>query len=260
MSDHHQSSHQYLIADADSDEKPPPRQSRHRGRHTRLWSRRSKFLLAIVVMMILLDFFTALLLGTHIYNLSSRNETLRIDLSKSQEKLSQAMPELQRLRQDLDELIRGKLPRLRKLEYDQVLSLDQGYLKNITFTKVAKNNVQSYEYKLVVQNNTSSLLWPEIQILLFNELGIQVGNAEIGTANPIALKAFSLSIGEVRSYSGVLQLPEKNEMPTYFFIRIPGDNNRLDTGDPTLRTSDVGSGVLIYDALARELLRPAVWV
>jgi cell division protein FtsL len=224
----------------------PSRQSRHTGRRAHSWSRRSKLLLAIVIVVVLIDFFTALLLGTQVYTLNNQNRALRAELAKSQDELHQAIPELRKVRQELDELIRGKLPRLHKLEYDQVFSLNQGYLKNMTFTKVAKNKIQSYEYKLVVQNNTSSLLWPEIQILLFNELGIQVGNAEIGTANPIALKAPSLSIGEVRSYSGILQLPEKNEMPTYFLIRIPGDDNQLDAKDPVLRTGGVGSDSAVY--------------
>lgn len=194
-------------------------------RRTREWSRRSRLLLGIVVVMILVDFFTALLLGTQTYELSRQNEILRSDLAKSQDELRQAMPELQKLRQDMDELIRGKLPHLRKLEYDRVLSLDEGHLKNISFTKIVNRGVLSYEYKLVVQNNTGATLWPEIQLSLFNELGIQVGSTEIGTANPGALKANSLGIGEVRSYSAVFQLSDKNALPTYFMIRTLGDEN-----------------------------------
>ncbi|HRF45349.1 MAG TPA: hypothetical protein PLD30_14100 [Candidatus Competibacteraceae bacterium] len=207
------------------------------GRRTRKWSRRSRLLLGIVLVMILVDFFTALLLGTRTYELSRQNEILRSDLARSQDELHQAMPELQQLRQDLDELILGKLPHLRKLEYDRVLSLDVGYLKNISFTKIVNRGVLSYEYKLVVQNNTGAMLWPEIQLSLFNELGIQVGSTEIGTANPGALKANSLGISEVRSYSAVFQLTHKNVLPTYFMIRTLGDENSSSTSDSTTQAA-----------------------
>ena len=159
------------------------------GRCSHTWSRRSKGPLGIVMVMILMEFLTALLLGIQTYKLNHQNGILRSDLVKSQEELHQAIPELQKLRQDLDELIRGKLPHLRKLEYGRVPFLDAGHPKNIFFTKIINRGVLSYEYKLVVQNNTGATLWPEIQLSLFNELGVQVGSTEIGTANPVGTKS-----------------------------------------------------------------------
>lgn len=186
------------------------------------WSRRSKLLFLLVLVLVLIDFFTALLLGTQVYTLDRQNQILRSSLVQTEEELHRVTPELQKLRVDLDELIRGKLPRLRKLEYDRVLSLDDQYLKNITFTEIMNRDRRGYEYKLVVQNNTDAPLWPEIQLLIFNELGIQIGSAEIGTRRPNALKAGSLSVGEVRSYTALVELAEGNATPAYFMIRFPG--------------------------------------
>ncbi len=205
--------------------------SQRSNRRARSWSRRSKLLLSMVMVLALVEFFTALFLGTQTYSLDRQNEILRSDLARSQEELQRAIPELQKLRQDLDELIRGKLPHLRQLAYDRVLTLDEGYLKNITFTQIINHGVQSYEYKLVVQNNTHAVLWPEIQLRLFNELGIEVGNAEVGTTDPNALKAARLSIGEVRSYSATLQLSDKDTLPAYFTVKILGDANAPVTAD-----------------------------
>lgn len=202
------------------------------------WSRRSKLLLGSVVLLVLMEFFTALLLGTQMYSLDRQNETLRKELAESQEKLRQALPELQKLRVDLDELIRGKLPRLRKLEYDRVLTLDEGYLKNVSFTKIINHNVQSYEYKLVVHNNTHATLWPEVQLRLFSELGIEIGSAEIGTTDPDALKAANLSIGEVRSYSAFFKLGDKSASPAYFMIRIPSSVGALKNDDTLIQTEE----------------------
>lgn len=199
------------------------RSQRAAGYRARPWSRRSKLLLVIVVVMTLIDFFTTLLLGTQVYTLNSQNQQLRVSLSLKEDELRQVLPELQKLRADLNELVKGKLPRLRPLEYDQVLPLDEGYLKNVTFNEVVSRNTLGYEYKLVVQNNTRAPLWPEIQIYLFNELGIQIGSAEIGTRNPNALKAGNLGVGEVRSYSALVELADKGEMPAYFLIRTPAE-------------------------------------
>lgn len=184
------------------------------------WSRRSKLLLLLVLVLVLLDFFTALLLGSQVYTLNRQNQALRSRLAQTEEELHQVVPELQKLRTDLDGLIRGKLPRLRKLEYDQVLPLDDRYLKNITFTEIINRDSRGHEYKLVVQNNTRAPLWPEVQVLVFNELGIQVGNAEIGTEQPNALKASSLGVGEVRSYTEAIDFTDKTTAPTYFMVRI----------------------------------------
>ena len=79
------------------------------------WSRRSKWLFLLVLALVLIDFFTALLLGTQVYTLDRQNQTLRSSLAQAEEELLRVAPELQKLRVDLDELIRGKLPRLRKL-------------------------------------------------------------------------------------------------------------------------------------------------
>ena len=185
------------------------------------WSRRSKLLFLVVLVLVLIDFFTALLLGTQVYTLNRQNQTLRSSLAQTEEELHRVTPELQKLRGDLDELVRGKLPRLRKLEYDRVLPLDDQYLKNIIFTEIMNRDSRGHEYKLVVQNNTGAPLWPEVQLLLFNEQGIQVGSAEIGTGQPNALKAGSLGVGEVRSYTASMNLMDRSATPAYFMIRLP---------------------------------------
>ena len=184
------------------------------------WSRRSRLLLLVIIVLVVIDFFTALLLGTHVYRLNHENLALRANLARAENELHKVAPELEQLRIDLEKLIRGKLPRLRELKYDRVLPLDEAYLKNITFTEIINRDSRAHEYKLVVQNNTSAPLWPEIQLLVFNELGIQVGKAEIGTSDPNALKAGSLGVGEVRSYSAAIQFLDKNAMPAYFMLRI----------------------------------------
>ncbi len=193
--------------------------SRERIHRAHAWSRRSKLLLLGILGLALVDFFTALLLGAQVYTLNRQNQELRSSLAQAEEELQRMTPEVQNLRNDLDTLIRGRLPRLRKLEYDRVLPLDDRYLKNITFTEIINRDRRGHEYKLVTQNNTSAPLWPEVQLLIFNELGIQIGGAEIGTGQPNALKVNSLGVGEVRSYTGTVDLLDHTATPAYFMVR-----------------------------------------
>lgn len=193
--------------------------SRERTHRAHAWSRRSKLLLLGILGLALVDFFTALLLGAQVYTLNRQNQELRSSLAQAEEELQRMTPEVQNLRNDLDTLIRGRLPRLRKLEYDRVLPLDDRYLKNITFTEIINRDRRGHEYKLVTQNNTSTPLWPEVQLLIFNELGIQIGGAEIGTGQPNALKVNSLGVGEVRSYTGTVDLLDHTATPAYFMVR-----------------------------------------
>ncbi len=200
----------------------------------RTWSRRSRLLLILVLVLVLINFFTALLLGTQVYTLSDQNQTLRGTLAQTEKQLHQIAPELHKLRADLDTLTRGKLPNLHRLEYDRVVPLDKQYLKNITFTEMVNNDHRSHEYRLVLQNNTGIPLWPQIQLLIFDALGIQVGSAEIGTRQPNALKAGHLGVGEVRSYAAVIELADKKAVPTYFMIRIPEEEgNTVNTSQKT---------------------------
>jgi len=199
-------------------------------------------LLSLVVLLVLVEFFTGLLLGTRLYTLDRQNQALRIELTQLQEGLRQSEPQVRQMRQDLDELVRGKLPRLRELEYDHVLPLNEGYLKNIAFTQVTSRDARGYEYKLVVQNNTRTLLWPEIRIYLFDAVGIQVGGAAIGTQDPTALKTSSLGVGEVRSYAGTLDLIDPDETPRYFLVRIPGSDLLPDHGSPEVEKIETDAG------------------
>ncbi|MDV7394949.1 hypothetical protein RZS08_26425, partial [Arthrospira platensis SPKY1] len=54
---------------------------RSNGRRVKAWSRRSKLLLGLVVLLVLVEFFTGLLLGTRLYTLDRQNDMLRVELT-----------------------------------------------------------------------------------------------------------------------------------------------------------------------------------
>lgn len=190
------------------------------------WSRRSKLLLVGVGFSLITIFFLILFFGIRVYSLNKENESLRENLKYSEKELNLLKPEVLQLREDLKALVENRIPRLKKLEYDKVIPLDAEYLKNIVFTLTKDGQKQYYEYKLVMENNTPFVIWPELKIYFFDELGIQVGVEEIGTSKETlsAEGKHSLGSGEVRSHSSRISLSE-DEAPVYFMIRVRDEQN-----------------------------------
>lgn len=203
------------------------RRKRSQGIHR--WSRRSKLLLVSVGLLSTIIFFLVLFFGIRNYSLNMENDSLRVKLNRSERELEALKPELKQLREDLKALVENRIPRLRSLEYDKVIHLDTNYVKNMVFT-ITKNGKQTfYEYKLVMENNTPFIIWPDLKIYFFDELGIQVGVEEIASSENVkAMEGdYSLEPGEARSFSSKISLTE-DEIPAYFLVRVRGDDSLVD--------------------------------
>ena len=155
--------------------------------------------------------FILLFFGVVKFNsLNSGNELLRAKLQEMQTDLSQTKSELAKTRVDLEAALEGRFPQLHRLEFDKVVPLHMGYLKNIVFTLLGKTNQRNYEYKLVIENNTEISTIPEVKVLIFDRLGVQLGMDEIVKQEP-------LTRGETRSFSSVVELLVPGE-PRYFYV------------------------------------------
>ena len=154
----------------------------------------------------------SVLFGTHIINLNTENSTLRSELHDAKVELSKLLPEIKKTRHELDGMIKGRMPHLRALESDKVLTIGDGYVKNIMFSVLSVNSKNKYEYKLVMENTSNLLVRPHVQIFVFNRHGVQIGMAENN-------ERLDLTPGESRSRSSDIRLFIKDE-PRYFFIHI----------------------------------------
>ena len=106
----------------------------------------------------------------------------------------------------------ARFPHLRQLELDKVLPIHEQYVKNIVFTLVKKDGNSRYEYKLVLENKEPARMLPEVKILLFDELGVQLGMDEIPKQEP-------LSTNETRSRNASVDLVLPGE-PRYFYVTV----------------------------------------
>ena len=145
-------------------------------------------------------------------SLSNTNDLLTVRLEESEHNLIETRKKLGQTERQLEAAVEGRFPQLRRLEFDKVLPLHKGMVKNILFTLITKSDNNRYEYKIVMDNDSNSMAAPEVKVLLFGELGVQLGMDEVA-------KQESLLRGETRSYSSIIDLAVPGE-PYYFYVAV----------------------------------------
>lgn len=192
--------------------------------------RRFKLLLAgISILFLIILIFSWLYLGSE----SSEYHQAILDLRKQEVLVKNLAGELEAVKKERDILVQERIPGLIPMTYDEAINIDNEYVRNIIFTlaKTGKNDI--YEYRLVLHNNTLSIARPKARIILFNDIGIQIGMAQIEQtdASTETDTRTSLDPGEVRSYTAAIDLIRDDE-PSYFLLDITETSN---TATDTLR-------------------------
>lgn len=188
------------------------------GSHILRSKKSQRLMLALALIVSLL-----LLLAVSIIS-AIRVDDLTIDIQKAQSELFQTkqtlakvMPELQQARKELSNLIKGQFPHLHELTPDKVIKLDNVYIKNIVFTVLQKNGKPQYEYRLVMENTSESMVRPDARVFVFDHRGAQIGMGEIADR-------VDMVPGESRSYSATLERFIDVE-PRYFYVWTRGKPN-----------------------------------
>ena len=82
------------------------------------------------------------------------------------------------------------------------------------------NQIPAYEYRIVLSNNGLSAIIPDMNIKLFDELGIQLGQSQIPeqTTQGSELE-ITLDLGEIQTYSDTVDV-ESSKSPQFFLLYI----------------------------------------
>jgi hypothetical protein len=71
-----------------------------------------------------------------------------------------------------------------------------------------------------MQNDTLSVIHPMVEILLFNDIGIQIGLAQVEHTDASTMTGrAALDPGEVRSFTAAIDLV-REEQPHYFLLAV----------------------------------------
>lgn len=128
--------------------------------------------------------------------------------------------EVQYLQETLDSLVTDRIPNLHPLEFDLTLPSKQKYLKNISFTLTGTEKNKKYEYRAILRNDKRNDVPLDVNILLFDAVGIQVGMAALIpelTAAETGKRV--LKPGETRAFSNEIKLTRDAE-PRYFLVEV----------------------------------------
>jgi hypothetical protein len=179
--------------------------------------KRYKTLLAgISILFLLICLFT----WFYVARKSAQSEQALLELRIQEKSLNTLNSELETVRNERDALVKGRIPGLLPLTYDETITTDHQYIRNIIFTMVKNGNKETYEYRLVVHNDTLSVIHPVVEILLFNNIGIQIGLAKMEHTNAsMGTNRLALDPGEVRSYTAAIELI-RDEEPHYFLLAV----------------------------------------
>ncbi|BCX89572.1 cell division protein DivIC [Methylomarinovum tepidoasis] len=179
----------------------PPRSSRrrnHNGYHGRRFRARTVYILITAWLLTFL-----LLLGVSIKLSMTAKELYQTTVlqRKQAQELALLHPQVTALQQQLDALVRGRLPGLHPLEFDKIIPIDKDYVRNILFTQTGKPGDYRYEYKLTLKNSGLTAVHPIVRIIFFDRSGIQVASSTIGVDETGLPTLDVLERGEVRSYN-----------------------------------------------------------
>ncbi len=156
----------------------------------------------------------------YIERIKAEKETIYIEALRLERKLSEVVAELESVTKDRDELVNARIPGLELLTYDESIQIGNLYVRNVIFTLAMKNNTPSYEYRVVFSNDTLSTVIPNLQIVLFDEMGIQLGEARVPADSTNGAEvSFTLDPAEVRTHSGAIEFFSAGT-PRYFSLQI----------------------------------------
>jgi cell division protein FtsB len=186
------------------------RHSRH-GEHGARRRRSQRLVLGIalvisVFLLIVVGVSSAIRVGS----LSADNDALSEELFQVKQELEKVKPQLEQARKELSNSTQGRLPHLRELVPDKVIAVDTAYVKNIVFTPLRSSDGTRFEYRMVLENKSDSLVRPEVRVFIFDERGVQVGGGEVSDRA-------DMTPGESRSYSGAIER-FMEEPPRYFYV------------------------------------------
>jgi hypothetical protein len=204
-------------------EHKPSRRSRSSYRYATRVKRYRLLLAGISILFLIILIFSWL----HLAGESSEHHQAILDLRKQEVLATNLASELEIVKNERDILVQERIPGLIPMTYDEAINIDNAYVRNIIFTlaKTGKKNI--YEYRLVLHNNTLSIARLKAKIILFSDIGIQIGMTQIEQADATTETdtRAALDPGEVRSYTAAIDLTSNEEQPSYFLLDISETSN-----------------------------------
>ncbi len=179
-------------------------------RRTKTRTRKIIVLSAVLALSLLVLIVQLIYSVATISTLNDKNRKLEIALIEAKTTIETLKPELESTKNDLEKLVQSRFPNLQELVTNQVMEVDNEYIRTVVFTVIKQGNRQLYKYLLVVENDTTSKIKPSFRVLLFDQYGVHVATDEFHDAQV-------LRPGESRDYASDIDFFFDTQ-PKHFYI------------------------------------------
>ncbi len=196
----------------------PTARRRRRSRHRRSSISSRTLIKAVAIVGGVVIGLVIMVMSIGLSSLSADNARLVTDNNRKARQLDQLQAQLNQVTQERDVLVRGRIPGLNSLKYDQAITLNEAYVRNVIFTLTRNGDSVTHEFRMVLHNDSLSVVNPQVKLVLFDSVGIQIGMISLHkSASTTQTDRNLLDPGEVRSYSGVIPV-NGHEPPQYFLV------------------------------------------
>jgi hypothetical protein len=142
----------------------------------------------------------------------TRVEQSEARLQASDARATRLRDELEGLRSELEVLVRDRLPGLDKLIFDREIAINTEYVRHLKFmTPEAEQG--PYRLRMVLHNRSPTYVEPNVQVMLFDRVGLQIGGADLAMNDAILIP------DEVRAVEAEID-PLAERTPVYYLLRI----------------------------------------
>ncbi len=190
--------------------------SRHHA-HRRRTSKRLVVIIACLGIFLVMLLVLAIYLGLELAQATKHANRLAAELTDTKLKLSNLKPRREEVWQGPLQIAKDQPLTLIDMQFDKVIPINKGYLKNIMFSVVNRSGQKRYEYRLVFENTTTHGVYPHARVTLFNKSQTQIGMDEISDYTKLAP-------GESRSHSALITHLRDQE-PYHFSVDAKDEVN-----------------------------------
>jgi hypothetical protein len=153
----------------------------------------------------------------HSKRLRMEETSLTVEQKQMEAELAKARERITELNNDLRILLANRIPGVDELVFNRQIELNDQYVKNITFVKSGLGDLSTIEFTTVVHNARTGPILPQVDIVLFDESGLQTGAARLDKTQTITPADIpELQPGETRTYSAQVNL--QRQTPSKYFV------------------------------------------
>ena len=144
---------------------------------------------------------------------AQRNQ-LETGMRESASRLAVVQRDLRKAQESIHTLVDERIPGLGAIELYRPIEIQRNYIRDITFKRLDDSKRKGLEYKVVVENTSSSPIKPSLSVQIFDDVGVQLGDSDpIGLGDEDQI----LRAGEIRSYFAIFD-GGNSQTPSYFRI------------------------------------------